>query len=216
MTLPGFEAATKRYNEIPERCIRNAKSILDVGASDGSMAKFSRYGSIFDKVNDAGNYLGLDIQEFNYTYYNIIKQDLRDFEAERAYDLVIASHVIEHIKIERWPRIFDVLFGCVAKGGYLIVAVPWKEPAEGYTCDCSAMAHKVFDIDKIMLEGFLPGGRYLYSKCGWQHFRDRGEFFPYALFRFIYRALMFHPYSVFNQKGLVSQMVGVWRKRFDE
>ena len=215
MTLPRLETK-QHYNDFPDWCIRNAKSILDVGASDGSMAKFSCYGSIFDRVNDAGNYLGLDIQEFDYTYYHIIKQDLRDFKAEREYDLVIASHVIEHIAIERWPRIFTVLFGCVAKGGYLIVAVPWKQRAKGYTCDCSVMAHRVFGIDKIMLESFLSGGRYFYSKCGWRHFRDKGEFFPYALLRFIYRALTFHPYSVFNQKGLISQMVGVWRKRFEE
>ena len=216
MTVPGLDSAVQRYNEIPDWSIRNANSVLDVGASDGSMAKFSRYGSIFDRVNDAGDYLGLDIQEFDYSYYNIIKRDLRDFVAVRHYDLVLASHVIEHIELEEWPRIFDELFGCVSKGGYLVVMVPFKQSETGYTCECSPMRHKVFDIDKIMLESFLPGGQYLYSRCGWRHFRDKGEFFPYALFRFVFRALTFHPYSVFNQKGLISQIVGVWRKRFEE
>jgi len=212
MTLPGMHSAIKRYDEIPFRCIMNAISILDVGAADGSMAKFSHYGHIFDRVNAAGNYLGLDIQEFDYTCYNIIKKDLRDFVPERSYDLIIASHVIEHITIEDWQHIFDTLFGCVAKGGYLLVAVPWKQSETGYVCECAAMRHRVFGIDKKMLERFLPDGRYLYSKCGWRKFREKGEFFPYVLFRFIYRALMFHPYSVFNQKGLVSQIFGVWRK----
>jgi len=216
MVIPSLDAAVRHYNAIPEPCIRNAKSILDVGASDGSMAKFSRYGSIFDRVNDAGNYLGFDIQEFDHTYYNIIKQDLRYFKAEREYDLVIASHVIEHIEIEVWPKIFNELFGCVAKGGYLVVMVPFKQPEKGYTCAYFPIRHRVFDIDKKMLERFLFGGHYFYSKCGWRNIREKGEFWPYVILRLIYRVFTFHQYSIFNQRGLVSQIVGVWRKRFEE
>jgi len=212
MTLPDPTLAAVRYGEIPYRCIESAKSILDVGCSDGSMAKFSRYGPIFDRVNDAGNYLGLDIQEFEYTYYNIVKRDVRGFIAERDYDLVIASHVVEHIEIEEWPRTLTELFSCVAEGGYLVINVPFRERERGYTCECEAMNHKVYGIDKKMLERFLPGGRYLYSIGKWPHFREEGEFLLYAILRLIYRVLTSHPYSILKGKGYVYQMTGVWRK----
>lgn len=212
MTLPDMDSAARRYDELPHRCIRDAKSILDVGSSDGSMAKFSRYGPIFDRVNDAGNYLGLDIQEFEYTYYNIVKRDVRDFIAERNYDLVIASHVIEHIEIEEWPKILTELFGCVAESGYLVINIPFRQREWDYVCECEAMDHKVYGIDKKMLERFLPGGRYLYSINKWPYFREEGEFLLYAIFRFIYRMVTFHPYSILKGKRHVYQMTGVWRK----
>jgi len=215
--LPDLTLAARRYGEIPYRCIRDAKSILDVGSSDGSMAKFSHYGPIFDRVNDAGNYLGLDIQEFEHTHYNIIKKDLRDFIAERKYDLVIASHIIEHIEIEEWQSLFRKLFGCVTERGYLVVNVPFRQRKRACICECAPMDHKVYGIDKKMLERFLPDGRYLYSIGKWRHFKENGEFFLYAVFRLFFRVLTFHPYSIFKGKGNVYQITGIWRKkRFEE
>lgn len=216
MTLPDPTLAALRYGEIPYRCIRDAKSILDVGSSDGSMAKFSCYGPIFDRVNDAGNYLGLDIQEFEHTYYHIIKKDLRDFTAKRKYDLVIASHIIEHIEIEEWQSLFHKLFGCVAEGGYLLVNVPFRQRKRVYNCECEPMNHKVYGIDKKLLESFLSGGHYLYSKGKWRHFREKGEFLLYAVFRLFFRVLTSHPYSILKGKGYVYQITGIWRKRFEE
>jgi len=215
MTLPDLDSAARRYDDLPYRCIRGAKSILDVGSSDGSMAKTSHYGPIFDRVNATGDYLGLDIQEFSDPHYNIIQQDILDFVPQREYDLVIASHIIEHIGIEKWPELLDMLYDCVAEGGYLIVAVPFKQRERVCPYECDAMRHKVFGIDKKMLERFLPGGRYLYSIGKWPQFREEGEFLLYAVLRLFYRVLTSHPYSILRGKGYVSQIIGVWRKEVE-
>lgn len=216
MVLPGLQAATQHYNEIPERCIRNAKSILDVGSSDGSMAKYSNYGRFFDKVNDSGNYLGIDIQQFQHTCYNILQQDILRFVPERDYDLIVALHVLEHIDIASWKELFEKLYSCVAAGGYLVVNVPFQQHEVEHTFECAAMQHKIFGIDKQMLERFLPGGRYLYSKGRRWYFREPGEFLLYAVFRLVFRVLTWHPYSIFRLKGRPCRIIGVWRKRFEK
>ena len=216
MVFPNILAAAEHYNEIPYCCIKDAQSMLDVGSSDGSMAKCSNYGRFFDKVNDSGNYLGIDIQQFQHTCYNILQQNILRFVPERAYDLIVALHILEHIDIASWKELLERLYSCVAAGGYLVVNVPFRQHEVEHTFECEAMRHKVFGIDKQMLERFLSGGRYLYSKGHRWHFRDKGEFFPYALLRFVFRVLTRHPYSVLRMKGRPCRIIGVWRKRFDE
>lgn len=218
MAFVDMRNCAAHYNEIPFRCIRNAKSILDIGCSNGLPAKFSRYGLLFDKIDDAGDYLGIDIQNFKQTCYHIIQQDFWDFEPVRKYDLVIASHLVEHIVIEKWQRLLDRMYSCVAENGYLVVIGPFKQKETDHSDRHSAMQHKVFDIDRQTFEQFLPNGRYRYSK-DWQSrfFREEGESLPYAIFRLIYRVLTFHPYSILSQRRYPSQMIGVWRKkRFEE
>lgn len=213
MAFPDMDTAIQHYNEIPYCCIKDVKSILDIGSSNGIMAKSSNYSHIFDKVNDAGNYLGVDIQEFEVTHYHVIRKDVLDFIPEREYDLVIASHIIEHIDIGKWGNLLDRLYGCVAQGGYIIINVPFKQNRPDYGRGCAAMEHKVIQIDKWLLEGFLPNGRYFYSRERRYHFREKGEFFLYAVLRFIYRALTFHPFSIFIQRGYPCRIIGVWRKK---
>jgi len=213
MALPDIRTATAHYNEIPFRCIKDAKSILDIGSSNGLMAKFSRYGLLFDKINDAGNYLGIDIQNFGHTCYRIIQQDILDFEPERGYDLVVACHLVEHIEIEKWQRLLNRMYGCVAENGYLVVVGPFKQKKMDYSDRHYAMQHRVFEIDRQTFEQFLPNGRYRYSKdLQTTFFIDEGEFLPYAILRLIYRVLTFHPYSILRQRRHPCQMIGVWRK----
>lgn len=213
MKLPDVPTGAERYNEIPLRCIKDAESILDIGSSNGLMAKFSRYGLLFDKIDDAGDYLGIDIQKFSHTCYHIIQQDFWDFEPEREYDLVIACHLVEHIVIEKWQRLLDKMYGCVAENGYLVVVGPFRQKRMDYSDRHPAMQHRVFEIDRQTFDQFLPNGRYRYSRdLHSRFFREEGEFLPYAILRLIYRVLTSHPYSILKQRCNPCQMIGVWRK----
>lgn len=205
--------ASKHYNEIPFQCIIRAKSILDIGSSNGQMAKQSKYGCIFDKINNEGNYLGIDIQSFNYSCYNIIQKDLLDFIPKQEYDLVIASHVLEHLDISKWKNFFHKFFNCVSKKGYLIVITPFKQKITDMSYRPKAMQHKVFQIDKQLLKQYLSNGCYQYSKdLTSSYIREENEFWPYAILRLFYRIITFHPYSIFKQHRYPTQIIGIWKK----
>lgn len=205
--------ASNHYNEIPFQCIIRAKSILDIGSSNGQMAKQSKYGFIFDKINNEGNYLGIDIQSFNYSCYNIIQKDLLSFIPKQKYALVIASHVLEHIDIKEWKKFFHIFFNCVSKKGYLIIITPFKQKITDMLHRPKPMQHKVFQIDKQLLEQHLSNGCYRYSKnlisrC----IKEKHEFLPYTILRLFYRIITFHPYSIFKQNMYPEQIIGIWKK----
>jgi len=201
------------YNDIPFQCIINAKSILDIGSSNGIGAKNSKYKYIFDKIDNEGNYLGVDIQFFDYLYYNVIQEDLLNFSPQRKYDLVIASHVIEHIDISKWKDFFHKFFSCVSKNGYLIVITPFKQKIRNDTFKPKPMQHKVFQISKQLLEQHLSNGCYQYSKdLTSRCIREENEFLPYVILRLFYRVITFHPYSIFKHKRQPTQIIGIWKK----
>lgn len=215
MTLPIIETGIKHYNEIPRYCIIDAKSILDIGCSNGIMAHSSKYRSVFERVNNNGLYLGVDIQHFSYNHYFILQHDILSFVPKIKYDLIILSHVLEHIDIIKWESLLSKLYNNLEIDGYLVINVPFRERPQTNIHKNTEMEHKTFLIDKQTLEWFLPDGKYFYFRDKWLYLREKGEFLPYAILRFIYRALTNHPYSVFNQKGKLCDMIGVWKKKDD-
>ena len=212
MVYPDLKSRIGHYNEIPNFCIKTAKSILDIGSSNGQMAKKSKYGFIFDKINNEGNYLGVDIQSFNYLYYNIIQADLLNFKPQRKYDLVIASHILEHLDISEWKNFFHKFFNCVSKKGYLIIITPFKQKITNMLHRPKAMQHKVFQIDKQLLEQYLSNGHYQYTKNLVSSFiKEENEFLPYTILRLFYRIITFHPYSIFKRRPSM-EIIGIWKK----
>lgn len=214
MVIPDLRNAIKHYNEIPLDSIKDAKSILDVGSSNGIMAKFSKYSDLFDKINARGNYLGIDCQMFSYTHYLITQADVLDFEPTRKYDLVLALHIIEHFDIGQWKMLFDKLYSWVSEKGYLVVATPFKQKEPLYQNGLDCMKHKVFHIDEQLLGQFLPNGIFICSGERYYYFRDKGESLFYAFLRFFYRIITFHPYSFLKNLHLTKsqRITGVWQK----
>jgi len=212
MAMPDLKSSIQHYNEIPFQCIKDAESILDIGSSNGVMAKFSNYSHLFDKINESGNYLGIDIQQFSYIHYLIKQIDFLVFEPTRKYDLVLALHIIEHFDIQQWPLLFNKLYNCVSNNGYLIVNTPFKQKKCLFKGKHDFMRHKVFQIDKKLFEQFLSNGHFNYSKEKLHHFRDKDESLPYAILRFFYRIITNHPYSIFKCRMYSQRIIGVWRK----
>lgn len=211
-SIGSLKSGIAHYNEIPFYCVKDARSILDIGSSNGLMAYLSKYARFFNRINKRGNYLGIDIQSFHYLYYPIKQVNVFDFEARKKYDLVLALHVIEHFDIQQWQTLFDKLYGWVSKNGYLVVNVPFKQKKAIYKDKLKVMRHKVFGIDKQTIEQFLPNGHFTYSKARYLPFKEDHELLFFAILRFFYRAITLHPYSIFKRRICPRRIIGVWQK----
>lgn len=199
------------YDAVPDYVFKDGGSIFDVGCMSGINAILSRHRHYFVEAEAKGLYQGVDIQEYPKYYFSPIEtSDLLDYETGRQFDLVIALHTIEHIPIEYWPRVFAKLKCLVADGGYLVVATPHKEAAEGGTT-----SHLVFDIQEDTLRGFLEENVTIKKRRRpYRYFRDYGEGILRPLFRFVWRILTRHPFRYGARYG--PEIMAIWRKEGEE
>lgn len=174
-----------RYNEIPSEYLQGAKTILDVGCGNGANQIGSIHHSFFEVNNAFGRYTGIDIVSFHYVYLNINTEDIVTRKESLQYDLVIALHVLEHIKIEHWDSVCRKLIDAVASGGVLIIGVPYKEKMEpSFSPD-----HVVFDIDEGMLLSYFPQMTFAYFRYIIPFHQD-GKGIIYSFLRYVKRKLL--------------------------
>lgn len=140
------------YDDIPESLLTGKKTILEFGSSNGLNQLISRHREFFIENNKAGRYTGFDIRNFKDVYLNIKRGDIRTYEPDCRYDLVLALHVLEHISLDLWEKVIQHLRAAVALNGALIIGVPNKEPQP----DHKNTNHKVFNITPSMLLEYIP------------------------------------------------------------
>lgn len=196
------------YDNIPNHCIDNAKSILDIGAMSGINAILSRHRRHFVRVELKGKYLGVDILEYPKYYLSpIIIQDFLDFETDKKFDLVSALHVIEHIPFKYWDLVFDKLKSLVSVGGHLVIATPYKEGS-----DMTTIPHFVFEITEKNLFAFIPDAEIKRSRRRYRYFREPKENLLRAIMRLIWRMITRHKYR-WKWK---TELILVWKKETEQ
>lgn len=193
------------YDRIPDHCISDAKTIIDIGCMSGLNALLSRHRDYFLEAEQRGDFLGVDLFKYPKQYLGPIEiSDIMDFETNKRFDLVLALHIIEHIPKQLWPKLFLKLKGLVASGGYLVIDAPYNE-AEGFRSE-----HVVHLIDEDMLRGVMGDSAIIeVRKERYRHFRDFGESLLRALVRFVWRILTRHRYNYFSAN---KHIMAIWQK----
>ena len=188
------------YDNIPDCVFGN--SILDIGCMDGSNALRSKHGIKFVQAVSDGKYIGVDVTDYSDRYLApIITMDIRDFDTDRKFDLVLCLHLVEHIPYEEWTVLFTKLRSFVSEGGYLVIDVPYNEPT--YESD-KLYDHVVFHIkEKTLCEYFPDAHFFKYKARNYPHWKDSNESHLKALVRFIHRIITRHPYRYRRFRNLV-------------
>ena len=190
MSIPELTSSTLHYDEIPRYCLGD--NILDVGSSDGQGALLSRHREHFLD----NHYLGIDIQAFDKYYLPVMTGDILQFNTDMKFDTILLLHVLEHIELEIWPKLFTCLQDMLTLDGFLVVNVPLLQKNTYMRKD--HMSHVVAKIDEELLSQFCEFRRF--KRVGkspiLQHFRDPGESLLWAISRFIFRIITHHPHSV--------------------
>lgn len=196
------------YDNIPSWVFGN--SILDIGCADGRNALISSHRKKFLQAELERNYLGIDVTDYGETHLMpIITLDIRNYDTDRTFDLVLCLHVVEHIPKDEWPALFTKLRSLVSEGGYLIIDVPYNEPT--YKSN-RLYDHVVFHIKERMLSKFLPDVHFFkYKTKKYPHWKEPNESHLKALVRFIYRIITRHPYRYRRFRNLVA----VWKNDSD-
>lgn len=161
-------SATKtsgNYNNIPAyvfcRWFRDNLNftILDIGCSDGENALNSKWGAIFDMVDQRGNYRGLDIEPLiEPLLYGIRNINVLEYYTARKFDLILMLQVLEHIEEGNWAQLLQRLMLMLKDGGSLVVSMPYQEEDVGDTKD----GHHVFGIDEAKVLTYLPSAKIKY------------------------------------------------------
>ena len=194
-----YSINSEHYDDIPDAILQGEKTILEFGPATGINHLISRHRDFFIDNNNAGRYLGIDIIPYKERYLTIEKGDIRDFETDKRFDIVLALHVLEHIEISDWPHVIEKLTSWVALGGYLIIGTPHKE-FQNITG-----LHLVLRITPETIKQYLPDSEVSFFKTRY-HFAEDGARFSWALLRYIWRQLKRHPYV----KTTV-RILAIWR-----
>jgi len=188
------------YNDISEDVLQGSKTILEFGPATGLNHLISIHRDFFIKNNKAGRYLGIDLEPYEERYFNIQQGDIRYFQTDQKFDIVLALHVIEHIEFDQWASVLEKLCSFVASGGYLILGTPHNEPPN------TTELHLVWRITPTTFLDFLPDAEFKEVRNKYP-FAEDGARFAWALLRFIKRWLTRHPYVRPYARLLV-----VWKK----
>jgi len=198
----------EHYDRIPNYCIENATSILDVGCMSGINAILSRHREHFVRVESNNQFLGVDILEYPKNYLSpIIIKNFLDFHTQKHFDLVIALHFIEHIPFEYWPKIFEKLKYLVSHNGYLIIATPHNEKSyDG--------CHFTFNIKETTFSDFLENITVKIKRATYRNFREPNESLLWATIRAIYRIITRHEYRyrLWSNK----EIMVIWKNGVEE
>jgi len=199
MSLPDEQSSISHYDEIPDCCL--GWKILDVGSSNGYGAIQSRHRDVFYRRD----YVGVDIQRFTETFLPIIKCDIFKFDTDCKFDTILLLHTLEHFALDRWEALFQKLDALLEPGGFLVVNVPFNQPAypARQRDHKGAMFHEVGNITARLLSRYCDFQKYLYVGKHKKHkiviFRESGERFFRSCLRFIFRVLTHHKYSVIRR-----------------
>lgn len=104
-------------NEIPE----NSKRILDIGCGNGGIINFLPDSVKVDGVTFSSAEFRACQQKLNKVYYHNLEQGLPD-EIEAGYDVIIASHLLEHIAYPE--KLLNDIHKRMRENTIFIVALP--------------------------------------------------------------------------------------------
>ena len=196
-----YRISPQHYNDVPDDIMQGDLKVLEFGSATGINQLASRHRDFFVRNNAAGRYLGIDTRMYCEQYLNIEQGDIRIFDTGEKFNIVLALHVMEHIEIHHWRRVFAKLGRMLVDGGLLIVGVPCDECAE----EASNEEHVVFNITRELLEQYLPGAdiREIHN----YRFHEDGARFRWALVRFVKRWLLGHP-----MVSMIPRLLAVWKK----
>lgn len=200
MSVGDFSISGMHYDDIPKHIMQGEKSILEFGCANGLNHLISVHREFFIDNNKAGRYLGIDPFRYEEQYLNIELGDIRTFNTDSKYDVVIALHVLEHIEFEEWGRVIPRLCSFVKEGGYLIIGTPKDEP-EG-----ANEGHLVSNITPDTFREFLSNYEVLQIRNKYS-FAEDGARFAWALLRYAKRWITRHPYV-----RPYSRLVVLWRR----
>lgn len=211
MSLPEPLSSIAHYDEIPSFCIGDR--ILDVGSSDGYGAAHSKHRDIFfDR-----EYLGLDIQRFEGIYLPIIQGDIFKFETDCKFDTILLLHALEHFPLDRWEVLFRKLDSLLVPGGFLVVNVPFNQPAYLDSEERDPMFHEVGMITESLLlqywqfQSFSRVG----NRSGQLILRNKGESWFRILGRAVKRLFTNHKYSmvrIYINSKRPARLVAIYEK----
>ena len=191
------------YDDIPDRLMQGEKTILELGASNGLSQHICRHREFFIANNNAGRYHGIDIRDFQHCYLNIVRGDIRTYEPEQKYDLVLALHVLEHIDLSYWESVISRLLSAVAPRGFLVIGVPNREPEVNHPYT----DHRVFNITSDMMRRYLPDA-IISTLPNPFPFANDGVSFGWALLRYLKRRLVRDPAI-----RRYNRMLAIWRNQ---
>ena len=194
-----YSISPAHYNDIPDALLQGDKTILEFGCATGINQIISKHRDFFLQNDREGRYLGVDLEPYDEHYLTIEQGDIRHFQTDKTFDVVLALHVLEHIELKHWPRVFDRLMGWVAPDGVLIVGMPNNEP------DNSDEYHMVFGITSTMLQHYMPDAE-IHEIATPFKFSEDGAPFLWALLRYIKRYVTGHPYV--RQSA---RLLAIWR-----
>ncbi len=104
------------------------KSILDIGSGIGSFLYALRKSSVNAKEAygvdiKAAEYPKEEIEQLNIKFY---QQNILDFKADRAFDVIMLDNVYEHIAIADQPYLFKSINTALKKGTKIIMILPHR------------------------------------------------------------------------------------------
>tara|TARA_B100001989_G_scaffold37351_1_gene22419 strand:+ start:30220 stop:30942 length:723 start_codon:yes stop_codon:yes gene_type:complete len=118
---PRKGVASFRGNFALEHCLKlDINNVLDVGSGGGEHAKMFLNNGLDVVCVDYGT--SVYYQESNTEGLNIIYENIINFESEKKFDLIWASHVIEHQ--QNVGLFINKLIDLCADNGYLCITIP--------------------------------------------------------------------------------------------
>jgi ubiquinone/menaquinone biosynthesis C-methylase UbiE len=108
------------FFEIAKQLIQNNDTVLDIGAGDGSFAKFCERNDIYMVDGNLQTINKLKFEFPNYYYTELPNLPFTDFY----FNVVHCSHVIEHLQPQQLYDLLQEIDKVLTPNGYLIISTP--------------------------------------------------------------------------------------------
>lgn len=111
--------------------LKNVNEVLDIGCSKGYLSKYFCKNNIYST--------GVDIKNFdiNLDKFNFINEDIREFDFNKKYDVIISSLVLHFLKKEEGFDLIEKMKKNTSEGGYNLLILPSNQDLlfrENYCC----------------------------------------------------------------------------------
>lgn len=115
------------YDVIPQKYFMG--NIIDVGSRDGENQRNSTNWHLIENAINNKRFLTLDLDSHPFVDLcgDIFDLGPELIEQNTVFDNVMAIHILEHVVVERWPKLIDILKQLVAPYGTLIIGTPYIE-----------------------------------------------------------------------------------------